>query len=131
MTRIDGWPEALFEYVQSKTLTPFEWGVHDCATFAAGAILSITGELLFTPAYTDVFGAKAFELSVGGFTAYLSNLFGEPIAPLQVQRGDIGLLILEDRELLSVVIGSQVVAPGENHLMYYPITMLSKAWRVG
>lgn len=130
MNKTWDWPERLYEYIQSKTDTPFEWGVHDCCTFAAGAIEAMTGESPFKASYTNEFEANTFMKSVGGIETWITERFGEPVVPLAARRGDIGLLALDDRELLAVVIGDTVCAPGEKHILYYPITMLSKAWRV-
>lgn len=130
MTRVHDWPERLSGYIQSRLEDPFAWGSHDCSTFAAGAVEALTGQVIFAPTHTNAFEANTFMESVGGIEAWMSEHFGEPVAPLEARRGDIGLLALPDRELLSVVVGDRVCAPGEEHLLYYPLTMLSKAWRV-
>lgn len=130
LERTIGWESRLFNYMQSKFMEPFAWGTHDCCTFAAGAIQAVTEQVVFEPAYTSVFEAQTFMESVGGIEAWMTEHFGEPAAPLQARLGDIGLLTLPDRELLCVVAGHQVVAPGEEHSLFYPLTDCTKVWRV-
>ena len=43
LTRVDGWPERLAEYLDRRALLPFSWGMQDCAMFAADAVKEITG----------------------------------------------------------------------------------------
>lgn len=130
LERTTGWESRLFGYIEEKKFTPFAWGTHDCCTFAAGAVFALTEQSVFTPAYSNAFEANSFMESVGGIEAWMTEQFGEPAAPLQGRRGDIAMLALPDRELLSVVVGEEVVAPGEEHLLFYPIMTATKVWRI-
>ena len=131
LERVIGWESLLFAYLQDKVVQPFVWGTNDCCTFAAGAIQDITGESVFEPSYSNAFEAQTFMESVGSIEAWMTDKFGEPVARLLGRRGDIALLSLEDRDLLSVVIGDQVVAPGSEHALFYAIEHCTKVWRIG
>src|SRR5690606_22731839 len=41
--RFTNWRTALNDYVHSVMSKPFIWGTHDCALWAAGAVLAMTG----------------------------------------------------------------------------------------
>ena len=43
MTRLDDWHARLAAYVYEAGRTPFAYGAHDCALFAAGAVAAMTG----------------------------------------------------------------------------------------
>jgi hypothetical protein len=130
MNRIEGWPELLADYIASRREQPFEWATNDCATFATGAVEAITGEVLFVPPYTDVSSAAHYIDENGGVEAIATGLLGEPVPPLQLGRGDIGLVGLEDRQILAVCVGSHFIAPGENHILAYTLGYILMGWRI-
>lgn len=41
--RFDDWPERLHDYLLERENMPVNWGVHDCCTFACGAIFEQCG----------------------------------------------------------------------------------------
>ena len=41
--RFEDWPVRLAKYIEESRNKPFQWGEHDCAIFAAGAVKAITG----------------------------------------------------------------------------------------
>lgn len=42
-TRTGDWERALAAYIAACEAKPYAWGEHDCAMFAAGAVLAMTG----------------------------------------------------------------------------------------
>lgn len=38
------WEAALAQYITEREAIPYAWGEHDCAMFAAGAVVAITGK---------------------------------------------------------------------------------------
>lgn len=51
--------QRLIEYLSKVSKTPFQWGVHDCAHFALGAVYAQTGQWHDPPYYTNA--REAFE----------------------------------------------------------------------
>ncbi len=43
MHRLPDWEARLAAYLEPLRTRPFDWGRHDCCTFAAGAVLAMTG----------------------------------------------------------------------------------------
>jgi len=43
-SKADNWERALSEIITLHRTTPFKWGSHDCAVFAANVIWAISGE---------------------------------------------------------------------------------------
>ena len=43
LPRLRDWPERLDALLRARAEWPFVWGVHDCCTFCADAVLAITG----------------------------------------------------------------------------------------
>ena len=130
MNRIDNWPRILDEYIEARRNEPFVWVTNDCATFATGAIAAITGETVFVPPYTDMTSAASYMAESGGIEALATSILGEPVAPLQVGRGDLALLLIAGRETLSVSVGGRFAAPGETNVLLYPMSSVLKGWKV-
>jgi hypothetical protein len=67
LKRLPGWRTNMEANLIGIRKTPFEWGVHDCALFAATHVLAITGEDLSKPfvgQYTTALGAmKALKIA--------------------------------------------------------------------
>ena len=88
MNKVDNWESALYAYLDSRMETPFEWGAQDCATFASGAIESMTGQQIFTPTYSDALGAAVHVVHDAGVGLLL---FGGQVALLCGCRVEEGL----------------------------------------
>lgn len=130
--RVPYWEDRLVEFIDDRAGKAFVWGSNDCATFASDWVRICTGQTLFEADYDDVHGAAAELASRGGMEAAVTAVLGEPLPnPLAAQRGDVGLVETEGRVSLVVVIGADVIGPGEEHMTALPLTALLKAWRVG
>jgi hypothetical protein len=117
--------------VRSRLREPFAWGAHDCCMWAADAVLAKTGRdpaAQFRGAYSDAMGAARLIESLGGIEA-IGAMAGHEIAPLMATWGDIGLVILEDRELLSVCDGRHWLGTALGGLSARPLNAARKAWR--
>lgn len=131
--RIESWPEALIDFIESRRNTPFEWGVQDCTLFAADAVLATTGIDLaseYRGAYSSQFGAARIVSDAGGFRTLVSNKLGSEINPKLAQRGDLVLIIQNGSEALAVCIGSEMIAAGYEGLVMKPMSEAVTAWRV-
>lgn len=94
ITRRSNWEELLALYIDRVRDQPFEWGQHDCAHFAAGAVKAITGVDLmegwrgqYTDARSAAEGLRARGLRTlkGAVCHYL----GRPMHPVFARRGDV------------------------------------------
>ncbi len=92
------WPSRLNEYIVAVRDNQFEWGVHDCCTFCAGAITAITDddtdhmEEFRNKYYTEIESDEALvDIGGGGLVETLTRKFGEPVIGQKGQRGDIGI----------------------------------------
>jgi hypothetical protein len=96
MKRIAGWPERLHAYLEGAARRSFAWGLHDCCTFACGAVQAMTGvdpmvELRGT--YASKREALCRLRDTGGLDALAGSiaaaLHAEEIPVLMAQRGDV------------------------------------------
>lgn len=152
------WPERLSPFVRARARTPFRWGRHDCALFAADWILESTGHdpaAWFRGRYEDALTAQAAlrdflaergvkisgeaDLSENGFlfSHYLESvaweILGRPLdCVLSAQRGDVvGVRDHRDRLALGVCLGASVVAPAPvRGLGFTGLDEAGPAWRV-
>lgn len=93
MTRRSTWEADLSAYIASVRDSRFEWGALDCAMFAAGAVIAITGvdpvEVYRGKYSTELGAAKALKkYGTGDLKSTLDSMFeARPIGRLQ--RGDL------------------------------------------
>lgn len=111
---------------------PFEWGVNDCALFAADAVRAQTGLDPAAPLrgrYTSAIAAGRIVRQLGGLPRIVTGALGQPLrAPLLACAGDVGY---SDSQALAVCIGEHWVCPGARGLVLLPLTAATLAWRVG
>lgn len=139
MDRIPNWPSALLAVVADASRAPFEWGVHDCVTFAADCARAMTtaDPLADLPPWASARQALQVIESEGGMAAALTKRFGEPIAPAFAQRGDVGLVAGSAPGegltgiALAVCMGDVWLAPGTDGLERLPLAAIGHAWKVG
>ncbi len=129
--RKQDWPQELAKFTADAMSRPFAWGSHDCAGFAAGWIERSTGERVFLAAYTDALSAQRYIIQRGGMLAAASEVLGPPMAePMAAGRGDVALVLIDDRECLGVVLGDVVAGPGAEGLRMAPRDQIIAAWEV-
>lgn len=134
-------------FLRSRAKTPFAWGAHDCALFAADGIQAITGVDIaadFRGKYTTEAGALvAIKAICGGATvadaaAYCAgkhglkewtNKKGAP-QPLFARRGDLVVFEAPTGQLVAglVHLSGCIVAAGETGLFRFPISKALRAW---
>lgn len=135
IARREDWPERLLAFVESRRVTPFAWGGHDCALFVADAALSMTDHDFAAPfreRYTTALGAMK-ELRRNGvenLAGYLTLALGAPSAPTLARRGDVVMFEAVDGPALGVVVGSQAAAAGPEGVTWIPGSQWQQAWRV-
>jgi len=110
---------------------PFAWSTSDCATFARDWIESATGRRVFEAPYTDARSALDFIDAQGGMLPAAVAVLGEPMAHAQgARRGDVALVQNAGREVLGVVVGEHVAAPGGAGVLMVPRTAMVAAWSI-
>lgn len=132
--RRPGWDVRLYELVRLRQHTQFTWGVQDCASFAAEAVLALTGTRppLPGPWSTAREAYRAIEAE-GGLQAAVTRLLGEPGPLTLAQRGDVVLINEPDSfggEALGVHMGSYALATGEQGLVRVPLEAVRCVWRI-
>lgn len=133
--RVDNWPRALAELVASAEGRAFQWGSHDCGTFAAAAERALTGACRFDDAlgnYRTARGAarKLGRLGFGSIEELVEDRLIE-IGPNWAQRGDVVIVDTELGPALGVVTGETAVSPApEGGLARYPVAAARRAFRV-
>lgn len=130
MARIQNWPHALAEYLRARQTMPFEWGVHDCAHFAAGAVQAITGEIPAFPRYKTQRAALKL-IAQKPLRDRAGELLGPEIPVLMAQRGDIVMVIDPvNGPSLGVCFGENSVFTSREWLIQVPTAECWCAWSV-
>lgn len=133
--RIRGWEQALAAFTRAHMRTTYEWGRHDCALFAAGAVAATTGVDFaqdFRGTYDDEEGARRVLASIGcADVGDLASRYLPEIAPAEARRGDIVLIDGVRGMFLAVVDGRTAVGPTLRGLAHTPLNLALRAWAVG
>lgn len=143
MKRFNDWPTRLDAFIESRKEYAFSWGSQDCCLFACDCILEMTGQDVagqFRNRYHDSAGARAALRKFCGKPATVGQLAGEiakandiePVLVSFAQRGDVVLVLQNDRESLGVVSlsGDTLWSPGEVGLVEQPLPSAMEAWRI-
>ena len=115
------------EYITQSLNTKFEWGKHDCVTWAIGWGNILFGENLLAPygVWTDRRSAIAAIKAAGGLSkAFDSNNRLISIHPNFATDGDL-VLVGKSACLFS---GEHVVGAGKNGLVFRDRTIGREAW---
>ena len=134
MTRAANWPALLAAFIEERRGWDFEWGQHDCCMFAADWVMEATGvdpALHFRGTYSSARTAATALRIHGGLAEIVAAAgFVRWQTPSMAQRGDVALVNNGGRELLAVVDGARVVAPGTVGIVFLPLDHAVAAWRV-
>lgn len=131
--RVDNWPAKLNKYITANRDNQWEMGVHDCCTFAAGAVKAITGEdhmKEFRGKYNTPENSDEALTTIGDGDLYrtLAKKFGKPVHGAMGQKGDVAF----HEGCCGIVIGKYGMFIGEHAPGYalIPINQLRRAFRV-
>lgn len=146
MNRHENWDtEHLEKFLLDRAHMPFEWGINDCALFAADSIEAITGvdiasdfrgkyqdEATAMKSIQDITGVENGTVEDAAEYCAKKNGLQELKHPLTAWRGDLVVVIDAGRVISGIVHlnGRHVVAVGEKGLKRLPITAIKRAWRV-
>lgn len=133
LTRSTNWPTFLAEYVEERRSVPFEYGVHDCCRFAAGAVRAITGE---DPMASFTYRNKAQALRLiaadGALEKLLRDTLGPPLeSPAFAKRGDVTLADLDNGPTVGIVLGVNAAYAAETGVLLLPTRLARLAWGIG
>jgi hypothetical protein len=120
--RLSGWPERHFALIEARRNVPFAWHDNDCCSFAADAVMALSGRDIFADyrgKYHDAAGAAEFIAAADG----IRLMFDLPSKPIGfAQRGDLVIAMLDGRETVGVVVGNGTwCAPGPDGLVFRPM----------
>jgi hypothetical protein len=134
ITRHQDWPVRLAHYLESRKSTPFEYGVHDCALFAADWVIEATGSDPLgglRGLWTDEQSAMLLIQEISLRERVAQALWTDELAPLLAQRGDLILHDLLGREGIGICVGDKFAAPAEElGFRLVPMKFAIAAWRI-
>lgn len=133
MTRREDWPLQLERAIEAARSRPFEWGVHDCATFACNVVLAMTG---CDPmgghrgAYRSLLGAVRETRRFCGLINMATRAFGDPVRALEARRGDVVLLCRDNGPALGVCLDHRAAFVSMAGLVFPRLSDCEQAWHV-
>jgi hypothetical protein len=128
--RLPDWKPRLLAYLQESSARPFQFGTHDCALFAAGAVQAMTG---FDPAADYRGGYRTLNgglraIHKAGFEDHVAlacHLF-EAIHSSRVAPGDLAVVDTDEGAALGVVQGDGIYVLGIDRLGLVPLANARK-----
>ncbi len=133
--RRQNWPEILAAHIAANRRRPFEWGVHDCCTFAADGVLKMTGTdtmAAFRGKYHDQESAALAlrEIGEGTLQVTMSALLGTPVRARLARRGDVVLTRTATGPAIGLCAGAVAWFAGADGLTHHPLNQCLCAWRI-
>ena len=128
--RLAHWEENLNAVVVTALERRFRWGTHDCASFAFGCVLALTGRDLYREyvgRYKTQATADEVLRSIGGFTDFTSSHF-ETVDVGAALVGDLGLA--KSGTLCVCAAPGRWIAPSARALATTFSEEIVRAWRV-
>lgn len=131
LVRRPDWPTVLARFIEARRRQPFAWGANDCCTFAADAVVAMTGvDPMADLRHLDTAAAATRFLAKQSLAVLVSERLGASVASAFGQRGDV-LLVVQETRLLGICLGTTWAAPGPTGLVFGPMKMAQLAWPVG
>jgi hypothetical protein len=135
------WEARLGSYFQSRSDSPFHYGVHDCCLFVCGAILAMTGIDVAAPfrgAYRSRKEAMqllcnyAGDSSVQAIVEKVTREYQMPrVDTVMAQRGDVVLIKRPNDYSLGIVdLQGKVAVAIDTGFTRIPISFAARAWHV-
>lgn len=135
VNRKEDWPARLNAAIDAARCRPFEWGVSDCALFAADVIEAMTGEDFGRP-YRGTYNTSLGSLRAirerghDSIRDLMTSIFGQSWPPGLLQRGDIALWNNGHGDTLGIVVGIHIAAQGEAGVEFMPMHTCLTGWRI-
>jgi hypothetical protein len=132
LQRFHDWPELLHAWLRAVQTWPFAWGQHDCAAFAAQAVLVQTGICPRWPTWRTRREAVAALRAEGGLLPAVHRLLPALPSPLHAWRGDVLCIQGPAWRHLAVCTGVGWAAPTRQGLLTVNnLHHATHAWAVG
>lgn len=133
IVRFRDWQVRLEAFARERRAMPFAWGRNDCATFAADAVLVMTGVRLLPNmrGYDNARDALRLIDGAGGMRGIACHALGGFILPVYARTGDVVLHRTGKREALGICNGGTILAPARDGMVAVPMASAVAAWRVG
>jgi hypothetical protein len=134
MNRLPSWRTRLGLYLAEAARTPFAEGRHDCALFAAGAVLAMTGmdpAAPFRGRYRTTRGGLRV-LRRAGYRDHLALAVAhlEEVPPSFARVGDLAAVQGADGPALGVVQGERIYVLRPEGMATVSLLQAMRAWRV-
>lgn len=134
LQRLPDWPERLAAFVEQRRHVPFAWGANDCATFAADAVLAITGRdpmQRLRGRWLDEPQALGVLAGLGGLAWAAKACLGRPLlATAGAPRGSVVLARMLGRPVMGLALADWWAAPGAHGLEFRPCSEVRLVWVV-
>lgn len=133
MTRREDWPAVLASEIEKAKNIGFEWGAHDCATWAFDVrcrLTGIDGAAAWRGRYRTALGSARTlrRLGVATIDGLARRFLGEPVAAGYAQRGDI--VLASESDALGICLGSRAAFLAPSGLTFRPMTEIRYGWRI-
>lgn len=131
IARLPDWRPRLVAYLEEVRTRPFAYGAHDCALFAAAAVLAMTGTDLaadYRGRYTSL--KEGLKLAGASHLQILRQHF-EPIPTAFAGVGDLAMIGEVGFPALGIFEGEHILVLREDGLGLMPRAAATQAWRVG
>lgn len=132
--KVVGWAELLYEFVDSRKQTPFDWGAHDCCLFPADSGLIVCGVDFAAPVrgYSSQEEAEAIIAGYGSMETMVSTLMDrDPIPAAFARRADFVKATLSAGETMGICLGNVCAfAQLGGGVITLPRSVATMAWRV-
>lgn len=93
LSRIEGWPDRLAEFIEARRFLPFAWGPNDCCSLAIAWVQQLTGVDVWPVTWTSEEEAKDVIEQAGGLIEAVSSVLGRYNQNwAEARRGDVGLV---------------------------------------
>lgn len=135
MLRLPDWYSRLYQLISEKEGEKFKIGQNDCTLFAADIVLALTGEDLaakYRGEYKTLKEGKAL-LEADGYSSnvdYLEKNFSEVHIAFS-NAGDLGLVKVGGGHAIVAIMGGFAVGVSKNGLTRYPLSEVSKVFKIG
>lgn len=133
MSRPHNWQSLLQAHIKERYRRPFQWGVQDCALFAADWVFVCTGvdpAIRYRGTYDSAISAMRLLADTGGLAGLAQVHLGDEIVVQMASVGDIGLAAYNNSASLVIFGGSAWYGPAKEGITHLPSSMVKRVWRL-
>ena len=133
--RLPDWEKRLINYIEEVRHIPFQWGFHDCFTFAVKCEVAISGVTrfpeLYQANYNNSFGAKKAFLK-NGYRGMIDciNRRCVQVHVNMLQRGDWAALDMPEGIAIGVCTGDKIAATSADGLVFFNLKAAKLGWSI-